>query len=168
MLVARDWKTCDCCGTPKDRPKAMTGQSHLVLQVRSSYNQESMSFVYPSGGKSLFWRPRGVSNRAKIASGNVWGCYVLLNMASGRFLTRLGSSYHSFLTALGGAKEAPRRPKSIKNQCWWLLRMNNVKMLIFDTPPLQNHYFWGPVKAKTARQSGLGTIFWAIDIDDTW
>ena len=63
VLVARDWKTCDCCGTPKDRPKAMTGQSHLVLQVRSSYNQESMSFVYPLPWKIIILEaPRSVKS----------------------------------------------------------------------------------------------------------
>ena len=105
VLVTRDWKTCDCCGTPKDRPKAMTGQSHLVLQVRSSYNQESISFVCLSPGKSLFRKPQGVSNRTKITSGAIWGGYVLLNMASGRFLTRLGSPYHPILSALGISNE---------------------------------------------------------------
>ena len=32
-----------------------------------------------------YWRPQGDSNRAKIASGTVWGGYVPLKMASGRF-----------------------------------------------------------------------------------
>ena len=39
-------------------------------------------------------------------------------------------------------------------------------MLFFYTSPLQNYYFWGPMEAEMARQSGLETIFWAIDIDD--
>ena len=96
----------------------------------------------------FFWRPEGCSNRAKIASEPGWGGYVQPNMASGRFLTRLGSSYHPFLAGVGRSKEAPRRPKSSKNQFWLLLRMRNVKMLIFYTPPLQNHYFWVPREAK--------------------
>ena len=44
--------------------------------------------------------------------------------------------------------EAPRRPKSINNRVKMMLRMRKVKMLIFDTPPLQNQYFWGPMEAK--------------------
>ena len=46
-----------------------------------------------------------------------------------------------------------------------VLRMKKMKMLIFYTPPMQNHYFWGPMEAEKACQSDLETIFWAIDID---
>ena len=46
-----------------------------------------------------------------------------------------------------------------------MLRMKKVKTLILHTPPMQNHYFWGPMEAEKARQSDLETIFWAIDID---
>ena len=47
-----------------------------------------------------------------------------------------------------------------------IIKMKKVKKLIFYTPPLQNHYFWGPMEAGMARQSGWETIFWTIDIDE--
>ena len=40
--------------------------------------------------------------------------------------------------------DTPRRPKSIIKRLQIELRMKNVKMLIFDTAPLQNHYVLGP------------------------
>ena len=45
-----------------------------------------------------------------------------------------------------------------------MLRMKEVKMLIFDTPPLQNHCFGGPRKAKMEGKSDLETIFWVLDV----
>ena len=39
-------------------------------------------------------------------------------------------------------------------------------MLIFDTPPLQNHCFLNPMNAKMHGKSDLGTIFWVLDIDN--
>ena len=50
--------------------------------------------------------------------------------------------------------EAPRRPKSIKNGVQKMLRMKKVKILIFDTPPLQNHCFWLPMGAKRSPNEG--------------
>ena len=47
-----------------------------------------------------------------------------------------------------------------------MIKIKKVKNLFFYTPPMQNHYFWGPMEAEMARQSGLETIFWAIDIDE--
>ena len=44
--------------------------------------------------------------------------------------------------------------------------MKKVQLLIFYTPPLQNHYFWGPREAEIVSQSGLETIFWASDMDE--
>ena len=44
--------------------------------------------------------------------------------------------------------------------------MKKVKMLIFDTPPLQNHSFWGPMEAKMEPKWGLKSIFIAIENDD--
>ena len=41
-----------------------------------------------------------------MAAGVVWGGYVPLDRASGRFLSCLGSSYLPVFTALGGSKEA--------------------------------------------------------------
>ena len=62
-------------------------------------------------------------------------------------------------TRFGPLLESPRRPKWLKNRFWLLLGMRNVKMLIFYTPPMQNHYFWGPKKAKMNGKSGLEAIF---------
>ena len=39
-------------------------------------------------------------------------------------------------------------------------------MLIFDTPPLQNHCFWVPMEAKMEATWGLKSIFIAIENDD--
>ena len=135
----------------------------LLVALLKSIFDSSWKIVFFNFG--FFWRPQGGSNRAKIASRAVWGGYVLLNMASGSVLTRLGSPYHPVLIALGGSKEAPRRPKLIKNRFWLLLKIRKVKMLIFYTPPMQNHYFWTPKEAEKAWQSDLETFFWALDID---
>ena len=136
----------------------------LLDVVLESIFDSSWKIVFLNFG--FFWRPQGGSNRAKIASRAVWGGYVLLNMASGSFLTRLGSPYHPILIALGGSKEAPRRPKLINNRFWLLLKIRKVKIMIFDTPPLQNHCFWGPMKAKMEAKSDLETIFWVLDVDN--
>ena len=47
-----------------------------------------------------------------------------------------------------------------------ILRMLKVKMLIFDTPPMQNQYFWGPMEVKMEVKGGLKSIFIAIENDD--
>ena len=39
-------------------------------------------------------------------------------------------------------------------------------MLIFDTPPLQNQYFWGPMEIKIEVKWALKSIFIAIENDD--
>ena len=39
-------------------------------------------------------------------------------------------------------------------------------MLIFDTPPMQNQYFWGPMEVKLEVKWGLKSIFIAIEGDD--
>ena len=39
-------------------------------------------------------------------------------------------------------------------------------MLIFDTPPMQNQYFWGPMEVKMEVKWGLKSIFIAIENDD--
>ena len=57
-------------------------------------------------------------------------------------------------------------PKSIKNRVQMMLRMIKVKMLIFDTPPLQNQCFWIPMEAKMEPKWGLTSIFIAIENDD--
>ena len=62
--------------------------------------------------------------------------------------------------------EAPRRPTSIKNRVKMILRMIKVKMLIFDTPPMQNQYFWGPMEVKMEVKGGLKSILIAIENDD--
>ena len=62
-------------------------------------------------------------------------------------------------TRFGPLLESPRRPKWLKNRFWLLLGMRNVRMLIFYTPPMQNHYFCGPMEAEKACQSDLETIF---------
>ena len=38
-------------------------------------------------------------------------------------------------------------------------KMKKVKMLIFDTPPMQNHCFWDPMGAK------IEPIFIVIEYD---
>ena len=48
-----------------------------------------------------------------------------------------------------------------------MLKMEKVKMLIFDTPPLQNHYFWVPMEAKMEPKWGSKSIFIVIE-NDTW
>ena len=45
------------------------------------------------------------------------------------------------------------------------LRMIKVKMLIFDTPPLQNHCFWVPMEAKMEPKWSLESISIAIETD---
>ena len=44
--------------------------------------------------------------------------------------------------------------------------MEEVEYLIFYTPPLQNHYFWVPMKAKIEPQWRLETIFMAMENGD--
>ena len=114
----------------------------------------------------LVWRPKwclegvfGVSLGSKIESWKHLGSQDRLKM---RILG--GASVHviDFWTIL----EAPRRPKSIKNRVKMILRMIKVKMLIFDTPPLQNQYFWGPMEVKMEVKWGLKSIFIAIENDD--
>ena len=39
-------------------------------------------------------------------------------------------------------------------------------MLIFDTPPKQNLYFWGPMEVKMEVKWGLKSIFITIENDD--
>ena len=46
-----------------------------------------------------------------------------------------------------------------------MLRMKKVKMLIFDTSPLQNHYFWIPMDAKMEPKIDSKAIFIAIEKD---
>ena len=62
--------------------------------------------------------------------------------------------------------EAPRRPKSIKHRVQMMLRIKKVKMLIFYTSPLQNHYFGVPMEAMMEPKYGLEWIFTAIETDD--
>ena len=62
--------------------------------------------------------------------------------------------------------EAPMGPKSIKNQLQSTLKMKSVKMLIFNTPPLQNHCFGVPMEVKMEPKRGLKSIFIAIENDD--
>ena len=66
------------------------------------------------GENGAKWRLQGGLNAAKFASGAVWGAYFLLKMSSGRFLTRLGSSYHPILTPLGGSKGPPGSQNRLK------------------------------------------------------
>ena len=47
-----------------------------------------------------------------------------------------------------------------------MLRMKKVKMLIFDTPPLQNHCFGDPRKAKMDGKSEWEAIFWVLDVEN--
>ena len=47
-----------------------------------------------------------------------------------------------------------------------ILRMIKVKMLIFDTSPMQNQYFWGPMEVKMEVKGGLKSIFIVIENDD--
>ena len=47
-----------------------------------------------------------------------------------------------------------------------MLRMIKVKMFIFDTTPLQNQYFWGPMEVKMEVKWVLKSIFIAIENDD--
>ena len=54
----------------------------------------------------------------------------------------------------------------MKNRVQMMLRMIKVKMLIFDTPPLQNQCFWIPMEVKMEVKSGLKSIFIAIENDD--
>ena len=51
----------------------------------------------------------------------------------------------------------------MKKQVRKMLRMKKVKMLIFDTPPLQNHCFWIAVEGKMESQGRQKTIFRAIE-----
>ena len=44
--------------------------------------------------------------------------------------------------------------------------MEKVKILILDTPPLQNHHFWVLVEAKLEPPWHLKAIFTAIETDD--
>ena len=57
---------------------------------------------------------------------------------------RVFSSRNSFLEHLGGSKDA----KSIEKRVQMMLRMKKVKMLIFDTPPLQNQCLWVAMEVK--------------------
>ena len=54
----------------------------------------------------------------------------------------------------------------IKNRVQMMLRMKKVKMLIFDTPPLQNHCFWVPMEVKMEPKCSLKSIFIVIENDD--
>ena len=47
-----------------------------------------------------------------------------------------------------------------------MLKMKKVKMLIFNTPPLQNQCFWVPMEAKMEAKWRLKSIFIAIENDD--
>ena len=47
-----------------------------------------------------------------------------------------------------------------------VLRMKNVQLLIFHTPPLQNHHFWVPMEAKMEPQWRLEPIFIESENDD--
>ena len=46
-----------------------------------------------------------------------------------------------------------------------MLRMKKVKMLIVDTPPLQNLCFWVPMEPKMEPKWALESIFVAIGND---
>ena len=67
---------------------------------------------------------------------------------------------------LGPHWEPPRRSKSVMNWVQMLLGMEKMKILIFDTPPLQNHHFWVLVEAKLEPPWHLKAIFTAIETDD--
>ena len=58
---------------------------------------------------------------------------------------------------------APRRPEGMKIRVQTASRMKKMKLLIFYTPPLQNHYFWLPVGAKMWPQWRLEAIFMALE-----
>ena len=58
-----------------------------------------------------------------------------------------------------------RRAKSIRNRVEMVLRMKNVEVFIFCTPPLRNHYCWLPMDTKMPPQWRPGTIFAAIKSD---
>ena len=45
------------------------------------------------------------------------------------------------------------------------LKMKKVKIVIFYTPPVQNHYFWVPVDAKMEPQRGLEPNIMASEND---
>ena len=65
-----------------------------------------------------------------------------------------------------GAHLGPRRrSKSIRSQVEMVLRMKNMELLIFYTPPLQNHHFPLPMDAKMPLQWCPETIFVAIESD---
>ena len=97
-------------------------------------------------------RHQGSSNGAKIGSAAIWEGYVLFNMASGRFVTQLGRSCNAILTASGASKDVVRRPTPITNRFWLWLRIGNVNLLIFHTPPFEKHCFWIPWEAKMEPQ----------------
>ena len=47
-----------------------------------------------------------------------------------------------------------------------MLKKKNVKMLIFDTPPIKNQCFWVPMEAKMEPKWGPKSIFIATENDD--
>ena len=55
--------------------------------------------------------------------------------------------------------QTPGRPKSVRDPIQMLLGMKKVKIMILWTPPLQNHYFWGPKRAKMNGKIRLEVIF---------
>ena len=46
------------------------------------------------------------------------------------------------------------------------VKNKKAKMLIFDTAPLQNQYFWVPMEVKMEAEWVLKSIFIAIENDD--
>ena len=63
----------------------------------------------------------------------------------------------------GSQMRPPRKSKWIKNRIEMTATMEEVKFLFFYTPPLQNHYFWVPVRAKMQPQWHPETIFMALE-----
>ena len=60
----------------------------------------------------------------------------------------------------------PRQPNSIRSRVHKPSRLEKVILVIFYTPPLQNHYFWVPVEAKMEPQCRLEAIFVAFEKHD--
>ena len=68
------------------------------------------------------------------------------------------SSPNSFLDSFRGPKAAKIDQKSSSED----VKNEKVKMLIFDTPPLQNLWFWVPIEVKW----GVKSISIAIENDN--